>query len=150
MTPYAAWFVGKLKKDKYGPIKAFAFENYMKALYARIADQVWNKGFDALLCSTLITSIVPADHDHSTTPFMLEGEKMPTLFIGALTLPWNVLNWCPVVSVPAGIGPQNMPVGLQIVGRPYHDQTVLRTAYAHEGSMAPLYAGKLLPDFRSG
>ena len=43
MTPYAAWFVGKLKKGEYRGPQAYEFENYMKALYARIADQLWKQ-----------------------------------------------------------------------------------------------------------
>ena len=150
LTPYAAWFVGKLKKGEYGGEQAFEFENYMKALYARIADQLWNNGFDALIQSTLNTSHVPADFDHSVSKFEIEGETMPTLFIASLTLPWNLLNWCPVVAAPAGITSQGMPVGMQIVGAPYHDETVFRIAHAYEAASPRMFAGERMPDFREG
>lgn len=149
MTPYAAWFIKKLKQGEHGSQKAFEFANYVKALYARVADQIWIKGFDALILSTLCTSHVPADHDHSLTDFEIEGEKLPTLFIGALTLPWNLLNWCPVVNVPAGLTSQRMPVGMQIVGAPYHDKKVFRIAHAYEAASPRLFEGDLMPDFRA-
>ena len=150
LTPYAAWFVGKLQAGGFGPEAAFEFENYMKALYARIADQVWNNGFDALVTSTLNSSHVPADHDHSLTTFEIDGETLPTLFIGSLTLPWNILNWCPVVAAPAGLTSQGMPVGLQIIGAPYHDHTVFQIAYAYEAASPVMFSGQLMPDFRGG
>ena len=148
MTPYAAWFVGKLKTDGYRGPQASEFENFMKALYVRLADQLWNNGFDALITSTLNTPHTPADHDHSQQSFEIEGVKMPTLFIGSLTLPWNVLNWHPVVAVPAGLTSQNMPVGMQIISAPYTDLTTFRIAHAYEAATAPLFAGANLPDFR--
>lgn len=149
MTPYAAWFVGKLKKGEYRGPQAFEFENYMKDLYARIADQLWNNGFDALITGTLNTPHVPADHDHSLQGFELEGQKMPQLFIGSLTLPWNILNWHPVVNVPAGLTSQNMPVGMQIITAPYTDMTTFQIAHAYEGAAQPLFTGGRMPDFRN-
>ncbi len=150
MTPYAAWFVGKLNKGDFGGPQAFEFENYMKALYARLADQLWNNGFDALITATLNTSHVPADHDHSVAEFVMAGETLPQLFISSLTIPWNVLNWHPVVAVPVGLTSQNMPVGMQIITRPYDDHMALRIASAYEGASPRLFTGKLMPDFRNG
>lgn len=148
MTPYAAWFLNKLTKAEYRGPEAYEFENYMKAWYARIADQLWNNGFDALITGTLNTPHVPADHDHSILDFELEGEKMPQLFIGSLTLPWNILNWHPVVAVPTGLTSQNMPVGMQIVTKPYSDETTFRIAHAYERAATPLFTGDRMPDFR--
>lgn len=150
MTPYAAWFISKLKSGEYRGPQAFEFESYMKELYARIADQLWNNGYDALISATLNTPHVPADHDHSLLDFELEGQKMPQLFIGSLTLPWNILNWHPVAVVPTGLTSQNMPIGMQIITAPYSDMTTFRIAHAYERAAEPLFAGKRMPDFRSG
>ena len=149
MTPYAAYFVSKLKTGKYGPAQMFEFEQYMQALYRRFAEQVFNNGYDALVQSTLATSFVPADYDYTKDKVEIEGKEMPGLFIGYLTIPWNILNWCPVVNVPAGIGEQGMPVGMQIVAKPYHGKTTFRIAHAYEEAAPRLFAGKLMPDFRS-
>jgi len=40
----------------------------------------------------------------------------------------------PAVSVPCGFSGSGLPVGLQIVGRPLHDATVLRAAHAYESA----------------
>jgi aspartyl-tRNA(Asn)/glutamyl-tRNA(Gln) amidotransferase subunit A len=38
----------------------------------------------------------------------------------------------PAVSVPCGLAPEGLPVGLQLMGRSYDDATVLRAAHAYE------------------
>ena len=150
LTPYAAWFLGKLKKGEYRGPQAAAFEAWMKALYTRLADQLWNAGYDALITATLNDSHIPADHDHSLQDFEIEGEEMPQLFIGSLTLPWNVLNTHPVVEVPAGLTSKNMPVGMQIITKPYSDLITFQIAHAYEGATGPLFMGNRMPDFRTG
>jgi aspartyl-tRNA(Asn)/glutamyl-tRNA(Gln) amidotransferase subunit A len=48
-----------------------------------------------------------------------------------LTRPWNALG-LPVLSVPCGLSAAGMPIGLQIVGRPFDEPTVLRVGHAYE------------------
>ena len=38
----------------------------------------------------------------------------------------------PGISLPCGFDAQGLPIGLQIVGRPFEEETVLRAAYAYE------------------
>ena len=47
------------------------------------------------------------------------------------TGPWN-LTGQPALSVPCGFTPQGLPVGLQVVGRPFDEQAVLRIGDAYE------------------
>ena len=42
------------------------------------------------------------------------------------------LHGGPAVSVPCGLAPEGLPVGLQLMGRSYDDATVLRAAHAYE------------------
>jgi aspartyl-tRNA(Asn)/glutamyl-tRNA(Gln) amidotransferase subunit A len=47
------------------------------------------------------------------------------------TCPFN-LTGQPAISLPCGFDSQGLPVGLQIVGRPFDEETVLRVAHAYE------------------
>ncbi len=48
-----------------------------------------------------------------------------------LTLPFN-LSGLPACTVPCGISPDGLPIGLQIIGKPFDEATVLRVAHAYE------------------
>ena len=47
------------------------------------------------------------------------------------TIPVNLAG-LPGISVPCGFGKGNMPIGLQLVGAPLGDATILRAAHAYE------------------
>jgi Asp-tRNA(Asn)/Glu-tRNA(Gln) amidotransferase A subunit family amidase len=50
------------------------------------------------------------------------------------TGPFNTLGW-PAISVPVGLSPERLPLGLQLVGRPWDDATVLRAARVVEAGV---------------
>jgi Asp-tRNA(Asn)/Glu-tRNA(Gln) amidotransferase A subunit family amidase len=47
------------------------------------------------------------------------------------TLPFN-LSGLPACTVPCGFSSDRLPIGLQIVGKPFAEATVLRMAHAYE------------------
>ena len=47
--------------------------------------------------------------------------------------PFNI-SGLPAISVPCGFSPEGMPIGLQVVGKPFDEETVLRVADAFERS----------------
>ncbi|MBV8989546.1 MAG: hypothetical protein JO372_13395, partial [Solirubrobacterales bacterium] len=53
-----------------------------------------------------------------------------------LTFPTNTLigsqTWMPAVTMPAGITDAGLPVGLEILARPYDEPTTFRVAYGFE------------------
>ena len=48
-----------------------------------------------------------------------------------LTVPFNALA-LPAISVPCGFASEGLPFGLQLVGRTFEDDLVLRAARAYE------------------
>lgn len=54
-----------------------------------------------------------------------------TLTQPSFTGPFNV-SGLPAVSTPSGLSSDGLPMGLQVVGRPFDEATALRVAYAYE------------------
>jgi aspartyl-tRNA(Asn)/glutamyl-tRNA(Gln) amidotransferase subunit A len=50
-----------------------------------------------------------------------------------LTLPFNLAGFL-ACTIPCGVSPEGLPIGLQIVGKPFDEATVLRVAHAYERS----------------
>ncbi|MCH7718054.1 MAG: Asp-tRNA(Asn)/Glu-tRNA(Gln) amidotransferase subunit GatA [Chloroflexi bacterium] len=79
----------------------------------------------------------------SPTPAFRLGEKLDDPFqmylSDVFTLPTNIAG-IPGISVPAGFvdGPEGerLPVGIQMMARPFDEATLLRAAYAYEGATA--------------
>lgn len=78
--------------------------------------------YDALLCPT-----------SPILPFRL-GEfledPLAMKLVDVLTIPVN-LTGLPAISVPCGLH-QGLPIGLQIIGKPFDESTVLQIAYTYE------------------
>jgi amidase len=91
----------------------------------------------------LPTTQVPAfDVDQ---PFIteIEGVKMDSYIDWMRSCYFITVTACPAISVPCGLTPDGLPVGLQIVGRPKDDWGVLQLAHAFEQARAfrlPVFA----------
>jgi Asp-tRNA(Asn)/Glu-tRNA(Gln) amidotransferase A subunit family amidase len=84
---------------------------------------------DALLCPTMSQAARPVEEDD----FAWFGEYPDGLYRGLdMTSMFNYVGQCPALSVPAGWNEEGLPVGLQIVGRRYRDDEVLRIGAAVE------------------
>jgi aspartyl-tRNA(Asn)/glutamyl-tRNA(Gln) amidotransferase subunit A len=87
---------------------------------------------DAFAGPTLPAPAWPAEH--LRTDFTRSGEEHGDL-AGALRL----LNWAnvcgmPALSVPCGASPEGLPLGLQLVGRPFADARILQLAHAYQSA----------------
>jgi len=69
------------------------------------------------------------------TPAFRIGEKvndpLQMYLSDIFTIPVNLAGTCGI-SVPAGISQEGLPIGLQLVGRPFGEETIIRAAYAFE------------------
>jgi amidase len=59
-----------------------------------------------------------------------------------MTIPFNTLSRCPVLSVPTGRAENGVPTGMQIVGRSYSDADVFRAGLAYETAIGGWYTDK--------
>ncbi len=88
--------------------------------------------FDLLVCPTL--ACLPfenADDGNTVGPSEVDGRAVDPLLGWCLTYPFNYTGH-PAASVPAGLSPEGLPVGLQIIGPRHRDDVVLAAAAALE------------------
>jgi len=93
----------------------------VRTLIRREFDQAFEK-YDALVTPT-----------SPTVPFKI-GEKLDDplqMYLSDVcTLPINIAG-LPAISIPAGFG-DGLPIGMQIISKPFGEETILRIAYAYE------------------
>ena len=86
-------------------------------------------GFDYLLLPTVPVPAYSAE---------LPGSSVDAFFDSwCNTFPFN-LSENPAISINCGFTPSGLPVGLQIVGRPFDDVGVLRVAHFYERLRGPM------------
>ncbi|MDE0389240.1 MAG: amidase [Rhodospirillales bacterium] len=95
------------------------------------------KSHDVLICPTNTVPAVKADHDNANPDFRING--VPVMAYGGwiATYGFNQVSQCPVMSVPTGFSASGVPIGMQIVGRPYDDLSVFRASAAFEAVTRP-------------
>ena len=87
--------------------------------------------YRALVCPTWAVTGLPAG-DPWLGATSLGGGPLDRQYESAMTVPFNILSACPVLAVPAGVASSGVPIGIQIVGRTYHDAAVFRIGSALE------------------
>ncbi len=135
----------RTRPQDYGPLvrarlrvgAAILATDYLKAQRARgvliaeterLFDQV-----DALLTPT--TAIAAPRHDEHTIRWPDGDDEDVRGATLRFTRPFNLLGF-PAISIPCGFTSDGLPIGLQIVGRPFAEATVLRVARAYEAATA--------------
>jgi len=102
-------------------------------LYPPLGD-LFNE-IDILMCPTVATQGFVAGEDYVDATVSVGSEEVPWEH-ALLTLPFNVIGRCPVLSVPSGRAPNGVPTGVQLVGRTYDDVTVFAAGKALEAGQA--------------
>lgn len=96
----------------------------VRTLIKRDFDEAF-KDVDAILTPT------------TPTPAFRIGEKVSDplqMYLSDIFTISANLAGVPAISIPCGFTPDGLPVGLQIMGRPFDEGTILRIAYAYESS----------------
>ncbi|WP_248964862.1 amidase [Sphaerisporangium perillae] len=137
---YASTF-GDLPQDRLGPNVAWNVEQGRKVTGADLARaerlrsglfqrmNAFFDTFDVLIAPVSQVPPFPVDQPYVTE---VAGTPMPDYLAWMRSAYWISVLHAPAASVPCGFTPGGLPVGVQIVGRPWEDLTVLRTAYAFE------------------
>ncbi|MCP3995102.1 MAG: amidase [bacterium] len=108
----------------------------MDQAYLELDRKVFGAGFDALICPTLTTTVIPANWGHPETGI---PASLNEIYSVAMTIPFNVLGRLPVLDIPAGIAPSTgVPVGMQIVGPMNRDDVPFRIGAALEEAKGSL------------
>ena len=110
-------------------------QHYYKAqkLRAMLRQQILEllESVDVLV---LPTSPVPAPKIPASAGINSREEADGRIFgVRNFTGPFNLAN-VPAVSIPCGFTSDNLPIGLQIAGRPFDDETVMKVAHAYESN----------------
>ncbi len=88
--------------------------------------------YDLLVCPTLAALPVDNARDGNTLgPGEIEGQRVDRLLGWCLTYPFNFTGH-PAASIPAGLSTDGLPVGLQVAGRRFADETVIAASAAFE------------------
>ncbi len=108
---------------------------YIKALRVRtLVQQAFRRvfeGLDALVCPTLPTAAAEVGQQTFTFP---SGAQKPVIdaWVGH-SAPGNVTG-LPALSLPCGATSAGLPIGLQVIGRPFDEAGVLRIGQAFESA----------------
>lgn len=109
----------------------------LTVLDVRRAEQVRTEAYDAVqsvleeydLLVTPTLGMSPFEKD--TQPDKINGVEIDPLHGWILTWPFN-LTGNPTASVPAGFSDDQLPIGMQLIGRRHEDDTVLKASAAFE------------------
>ena len=102
---------------------------YLKAQKVRTKiREDFEKAFGS--CDVIVTPTVP-------TPAFKIGEKandpLSMYLSDIFTIPANMAG-IPAISIPCGLSKDGLPVGLQIMAKPFDEETIFRAAYTFEQS----------------
>jgi aspartyl-tRNA(Asn)/glutamyl-tRNA(Gln) amidotransferase subunit A len=88
------------------------------------------QGINALVLPTLP---IPAIRiEQADADILIDGvTENSTVALLRLTMPFNLAG-LPAISLPCGFSTGSLPIGLQIVGKPFEDSMILRIAHAYQ------------------
>ena len=129
MTTYARAFAKEGQSSKAVDfVKTLDVANKMYATLGPLLEK-----YNVLVCPTTALPAVPADFDHSSGSVKINGKTIANPMLGwVMTVPFNTMSRCPVISMPSGRAKNGVPTGIQIVGKTYCDGDVFQAAMAYE------------------
>ncbi|WP_425418632.1 Asp-tRNA(Asn)/Glu-tRNA(Gln) amidotransferase subunit GatA [Oricola indica] len=106
----------------------------VRTLIKRDFETVFDKGVDAILTpATPSAAFGIADQEMAADPVKMYLNDIFTVTVNMAGLPG--------IAVPAGLDHQGLPLGLQLIGKPFDEETLFRTGHVLEQA-----AGKFAPE----
>ena len=99
----------------------------VRALIKRDFDEVFSDGIDAVLTPTTPSAAFGLGEMSEADPLQMYLNDVFTVTVNLAGLPG--------VSVPAGLSKNGLPLGLQLIGRPWEEGELLNTAFALETAL---------------
>jgi Asp-tRNA(Asn)/Glu-tRNA(Gln) amidotransferase A subunit family amidase len=126
-TPYLRWLVARHRGRRNSILRAATLAS---GLHQELDRKLWSRGVRALLCPTVLTTVVPADLDISLTRTVaIEGTAVDSYLGWVFTQPFNLLSRYPALAAPTGLAASGVPTSLQIVAPPFADEAVFEVAF---------------------
>ena len=98
----------------------------VRALIKKDFDDVFQSGADAILTPATPSAAFPIGAMETMDPVQMYLNDVFTVTVNLAGLPG--------ISVPAGLDKNGLPLGLQLIGRPWEEGDLLNTAYALENA----------------
>jgi amidase len=128
LKPEAIWEIeGGLKLSANDVTAASAVRTAWSASVRRLFER-----YDYLVMPT--AQVFPFDVGE-TWPHAIAGQSMQTYHEWMKAVCLITLAGCPSLAVPAGFGPQGLPMGLQIIAPVHHEMDCLKLGFAYETAM---------------
>jgi amidase len=108
--------------------QSVTLEQYLQTWIARdkLRASIVNEMMDCPIILAPITAMPAFEHDHKEG-FEIGGQQVDYMKAFSYSQAYNVLGF-PAVAVPCGRSPEGLPIGVQVVGRPFEEEDVLVTA----------------------
>ena len=132
VMPYVAAFRERAEAT-YARVGAYRGTELEGEISARVVAAT--AGFDAFVCPTMLATGLVADDDYTETRVVIDGRELEFYLMAAATPLFNVLARRPVMAVPSGVAPNGVPMGVQVVVRPYDDTTAFDVAAGLETAL---------------
>ena len=105
---------------------------YIKAQQVRTLiredfEKLYKEGIEALLTPTEPSSAFPIGKKDEMSPVEMYLNDI-------FTVPTNLAG-LPAISLPAGLNKQGLPLGLQLIGRPWEEANILNLAHVMEDNL---------------
>jgi aspartyl-tRNA(Asn)/glutamyl-tRNA(Gln) amidotransferase subunit A len=126
---YTALTLQRLLEGQQVPAVAYLHALYQRRIFSNSMRTVLRQ-VDALVLPTLPIPAVLIEQANQEISIDGVAENATTALL-RLTMPFNLAS-LPAISFPCGFTTNDLPVGLQVAGRPFEESTVLRIAHAYQ------------------